>query len=374
MNSRGAVGPQRYAPLDDQLQRRIQAFLDAAPRKTVEATGDYAVASSLGSIRKINEDSILIVRARYGQSPGRDFDLAIVCDGLGGMKDGRAASQLAISTFVARVLRTPRAAPNERLVGAVTAANAAVFRSLGGSGGTTLSCILTERLGGAIVHVGDSRVYGVASAGGLQQLTRDDTLDGALNRQRGDEAASNRLLQFVGIGDDLYAHVIPVNFSEFESFIVTSDGAHGAPTSVLQRVVRSASGHSDIAKRLMVLADLLGGVDNASAAIVPVRPSDAPSTTGINISLLSVGGELQVWIPAHSSEFVEAPGPRTAGVEEVKPVQSDPLRPATQPRRASKPRAKKKTAKGKTAPLPDQLPLDEPPPPIVVEFPKAQDN
>ncbi len=147
--------------MDDQLSNRISRFLaNRTSSRASERLGDYVVASSVGSVREENQDATLIVKARYhADAAERDFDLAVVCDGLGGMKQGAEASVLGLSAFAARLIRSSRASVEDRLLAGLREANAEIFKILRGSGGTTLSAVLNSHSGkSTICHVGDSRI------------------------------------------------------------------------------------------------------------------------------------------------------------------------------------------------------------------------
>ncbi len=116
--------------LDDLLTNRIKKFLrDKAAARASESFGDYALATSVGLVREQNQDAALIVRARYASGPERDFDLAIVCDGLGGMRHGADASALGLSVFVSTVARFSRAPAEERVFNGISNANSEVYNS-----------------------------------------------------------------------------------------------------------------------------------------------------------------------------------------------------------------------------------------------------
>lgn len=121
---------------DDALQKRLAKFLGAtlAPAST-NSLGDFCVATNIGAVRKQNQDRALLVFATYSETPERNFTLAVVCDGVGGMSQGDDAAIIAVSTFVSRVLRLSRTPVNERLHSAAMAANDAVYGSFRGKGG-----------------------------------------------------------------------------------------------------------------------------------------------------------------------------------------------------------------------------------------------
>ncbi len=287
--------------MDDQLRSRIHRFLAGATgARANEMHGTYAVATTVGLVRAQNQDAALIVRARYGASPARDFDLAIVCDGLGGMKQGREAAVLGLSAFVARLLRTARVPLADRAKAAMMHANEEIHHLLRGAGGTTMSAVITVRSGPAvIVHAGDSRVYGLGGKDELEQLTVDDTLDALRNKHYGDSAdRDSRILQFVGMGEDLEPHVLQMP-ENVRGYLLTSDGAHDLPVYLMARAAACAKQPSDLPRRLIQISELLGGLDNATVAFVPVRPSaqEVGSTDGLDLSIISPFGSLNAWIP-----------------------------------------------------------------------------
>lgn len=364
--------------MEDQLRTRISRFLQRRSLvRSHEYAGDYAVATTVGLVRERNEDAVLIVKARYHHGAAeRDFDLAVVCDGLGGMKQGAEAARIGLSAFTTKVIRTSRASPEDRAVLAIGEANSDVFKELRGGGGTTLSAVFNSRSSGAVIcHVGDSRVYSIGKSQ-LRQLTHDDTIGAALNKKDSSshEPRDTRLLQFVGMGDDLEVQVFRPNVADTVSYLLTSDGAHDMPHGVLQRVVQFSRQPSDLAGRLLHLSEILGGLDNASVATIPVSMEldvDRPAE-GLDLTLLAPWGQLDVWIPQLSDERRMQPvdkAPQTSAVE--KPVAAPEGGEAPDVRAASKKSQKakrpKRNSRKKKAASDDELPLSES---LEIEFPE----
>ena len=260
------------ARLIERIQNRLARALEAqGAGKAVRTHSGAAIGSSIGLVRKRNEDCCLVARATYEHGGRANFTIAIVCDGLGGMSQGREAATLAASSFTAHLFCGTANGWNERLVQAITHVNAEVYRRLRGDGGTTLSAVVSSNDGAMFCHVGDSRIYGVLSDRTLEQLTRDDTINALLKRQEGEAEAAkdSRLLQFVGMGDEMEAQIAAVP-GYCRSVLLTSDGAHDVTHSVFQRVVGAAAGGSDLIRKLLMLADMTGGRDNASAILLPI--------------------------------------------------------------------------------------------------------
>lgn len=145
--------------------------------------------SHRGLVRRGNEDACAVCA---------EAGAFVVCDGMGGAAAGEVASQLAAETFLSHLRSTngtghensngngshDAITPQERLCGAVFAANQAVYqhsrqsRKFAGMG-TTLVAMLAPVAETAasvwLVHVGDSRCYRLRF-GHLQQLTHDHSL------------------------------------------------------------------------------------------------------------------------------------------------------------------------------------------------------
>lgn len=256
----------------ERIQNRLARALEAqGSGKVIRTHSGAAIGSSVGLVRKRNEDCCLVARASYAHGGRANFTIAMVCDGIGGMSQGREAAILAASAFTANLFCAPAIGCEERLSQAIAYANAQVYRRLHGDGGTTLSAVISSHDGAMFCHVGDSRIYGVMPDRALEQLSRDDTINALLKRQEGEAEApkDSRLLQFVGMGDEMEAQIAAVP-GHCRSVLLTSDGAHDVPHSIFQQVVSAAAGGSDLIRKLLTLADMTGGRDNASAILLSI--------------------------------------------------------------------------------------------------------
>ena len=147
---------------------------------------DYAATTHVGRVRKVNEDSLLILP---------DENLFVVADGMGGHGAGDVASSLAVGaiervftstaqrkgvgTWLARVASGDDV-HSVRLVGAIKSAHSGILKEikarpqLMGMGTTVVSCYFADgRL--YIAHVGDSRCYCLRGEE-FHLLTRDHSL------------------------------------------------------------------------------------------------------------------------------------------------------------------------------------------------------
>jgi serine/threonine protein phosphatase PrpC len=124
----------------------------------------YGAATSVGQVRKVNEDSFLV-----------NPPLFAVADGMGGHGSGDLASSLAIEAVQAAARLRPLS--EDGVLAALDGANRAIVTYEGARGmGTTITGLaLVETPGGdrlMVFNIGDSRVYRL-SVGDLVQVTID---------------------------------------------------------------------------------------------------------------------------------------------------------------------------------------------------------
>lgn len=375
--------------LIERIQSRLARALEVqGSAKAIRTHSGTALGSSVGMVRKRNEDCCLVARASYATGGPANFTMAVVCDGLGGMSHGREAAVIAASAFTAYLFCGPTIDLSDRLLRAAAFANTQIYERLRGDGGTTLSAVVYFNHHGAMLcHIGDSRIYGVSPDRALHQLSRDDTMNALLHRRESeaDVPKDSRLLQFVGMGDEMDAQIAPVP-PNCRSVLVTSDGAHDVPLSVLQRVVSAAAGGSDLIRKLLTLSDMLGGRDNASAILLPIGgEADFFNEIGENelLAILPtdtihfVGSEVSEWSgrtrnqssdnPREEqfkrSEDVrskeEGPRPESGGAKSsVQKVKGRPAKQRKTRRRSARPNVE----------TPDRLPLDEPGNEVDIQF------
>lgn len=379
--------PDNLSPaLQEPIAARIFALLQDQQRRAIEGAGVYCVGSAKGFVRQANEDVGLIARWRVGGMPDRDLDVGIVCDGMGGMRQGRLAAQLAASVFVGAMFRQARQVPLRiRAERALITAQNAVYQRLRAEGGTTLTAVCLEGSRACLTHVGDSRAYEVDENGQLMQLTRDDTLGAALNRAHEDRFDLNRLIQFVGMqtGEDggFEPQIVDLQPKITRTgFLLTSDGAHGAGKDVLQRVASHMQSPLDLVRKVLLVADAFGGQDNATAAFLPHMSEHGSQSPGVSLSLTAPNGEAQVWFsagfadvapaaaPAKAEEAVPSPATRPA-----EPARDAAKRHTDRPKPETKPKPKKKAAK-KSAQKDPALPLEDAPTKATVHFPGEDDE
>ncbi len=231
-------------------------------------------ASDTGRVRSNNQDHYL---AR------EDVGLWAVADGMGGHRGGEIASAVACEAIDQRYASHTV----DGLVGAVEAANAAVYRrgsgdpDLAGMGTTIVAIALVDDGRGepvlAIANVGDSRAYRLAGLE-LEQLTADHSLVADLVREGSlspEEAAvhpqRNILTRVLGVYDDVPVDHVTVVPHNGDRYVLCSDGLFNeVPEPAIASVLRRLADPADAAHELVRLANEGGGRDNVTVVVVDV--------------------------------------------------------------------------------------------------------
>lgn len=321
--------------LRDSLQHRLSRLFQDVTRSRANA-GDpvMAVASTTGPHRDDNQDRVAVAVLRFPQDERPKMQIAILCDGMGGLIDGAAAASEAMGAFIS-VIALFEGTLEQAVQRGVHAANRAVHKRLHGEGGTTLTAVVSTSREAWCAHVGDSRLYSYGTDG-LRLLTQDDTIQGAVQAHGGggnEDVLDNRLLQFVGIGDGLTPHIQKLHRQNDYFWILTSDGAHGLGRKVLESLLESSQNADDVVRRMIFVADALNVRDNASiAAIKQINLMDrTDESDGTTLLISSPFRSLEVWLSGtfeDENQSGSRPGDyRVQPVEEVTaispPVQSE---------------------------------------------------
>ena len=170
--------------------------------------------------------------------------LAVVCDGMGGLKDGDKVSQAAVSAMVNGFLELS-GAPTQVLLALLGRANRAVNQLLGPAGqrksGTTMVAGILKNEEFHYLSVGDSRIC-LYRSGELYQLNREHVYVNELSTRAVNdlltfqEAWSNSqgagLTSFLGMGDLKYVDIpaAPQKVRRGDKLILMSDGVYNALT------------------------------------------------------------------------------------------------------------------------------------------------
>ena len=308
------------------------------PNGTGRAIPPIAWASTRGLVRHENQDRVLVARSPTG------LVIAVVADGMGGMREGSRAAALSTAAVAARCMVSQSSAPEAMLADALNFANEQVFKALHGNGGAALAVVSSSTAGRYIAHVGDARVYQLESDSHLSQLTVDDTVAAQLEclgrSSKPPGHPDSRLLQFVGLGAGLEPHVRGVPTGG-RALLMTTDGIYGIPSPVLEWVVKDAGGLQSLTERLMVLSEWSGGHDNATAVAFSLG----------NESTQEPPEQFDFWIPGKHLVLVSTPGPIVSGPKGDSSVQHQP---------SSSIRKNRRKKSRRTRRLADAVPKKEP--------------
>ncbi len=245
----------------------------------------FSVAEDVGRHRDSNEDTHLVDPAHA---------LFAVADGMGGHAAGEVASRLAIEE-VRKSIASPRSQnameayvrqPDlgtrrqvlMRMRRAVEHANERVrdeakIKPECAGMGTTLDVVWLARDHAFVGHAGDGRIY-LARPSTVLQLTQDhaevDSLKATGVLSAHNKLRASRLLNAVGISDDVQVDTLFVDLSRGDRLLICSDGVHGqidteAELSDLLRI-----GNAEHAARMLIGRAAQRGRDNATALVIDI--------------------------------------------------------------------------------------------------------
>lgn len=231
--------------------------------------------------RERQEDSFAIVNAADLELQETRGLLALVADGMGGMEDGKAASQWAAECMVRLFQeRTEEDLPNW-FYQSVHAVSDSVFQSFGGRSGSTLVAVHIRE---GLLHwlsVGDSGIY-LMRSGGVFQLNREHTCLNRLllqelerepiDRQRAlSDPDAPRLTSFVGIDrlTEVDLNLRPLELRRGDALLLCSDGVGGVltPPELLECMSLSPEEGCALLEQ-MVLEKGVAGQDNYTGVLI----------------------------------------------------------------------------------------------------------
>ncbi|MBN1318202.1 MAG: serine/threonine-protein phosphatase, partial [Anaerolineales bacterium] len=230
-------------------------------QKRDAAIVDIGYSSHVGSVRKRNEDSALVLTTTsLGESALPAFGLFIIADGMGGHSDGQKASQLAARIVAQQVMnkiypaylnvenREPSQPVQDILGDALQKANWQVYEANSESGTTCTSILLVgNRLYAA--HVGDSRAYLIRENDEqVELLTVDHSFVQRLQDAGQITAAEasvhpqrNILYRAIGQGEKLDIDTFSRSLVESCTLLMCSDGLWGlVPSDIIRKIALAA--------------------------------------------------------------------------------------------------------------------------------------
>lgn len=197
-----------------------------------------AVHTDIGIAKKVNQDSFTLKIAR---SAKHNIAFAVLCDGMGGLKNGELASAFVVNAFskwFEEVLPTYIDGKVDFEIIKKQWNELATLQcekimkygnSRGISLGTTLSAILFVDNRYIIIHIGDTRIYKISDK--IEQITTDHTFvanEVAHNRMTLDQAKTdtrkNILLQCIGASSKIECEFKTGTVNENEEVLLCCDG------------------------------------------------------------------------------------------------------------------------------------------------------
>lgn len=254
------------------------------PRPQRRRLLSYQVANLQGiGARARQEDSFAIANAFDVTEIKKKGLLFVVCDGMGGMKDGKLASETAIASIRNSFAAMDRSRDlAQQLRESVYLAADEVFRCLAGDGGSTIvaGIIFQEQL--YYASVGDSFFY-LKRGDGLYRLNREHNLcnelylesirSGTMDPREGEESPEAvALTQFLGMNgmSDVDCSVRPFPLQQGDVLLACSDGVGGV---LDEEEVKMALNTDDVQAMCMrleqgIVAHARKNQDNYTALVV----------------------------------------------------------------------------------------------------------
>jgi len=239
----------------------------------------FRYVTDIGLKRSENQD---IVKCEYIGSNV----LAIVCDGMGGERSGKYASELAITEVYDHFVEgyTEEMTEDEirkLLIASISAANSIVYAKsrldyTHHGMGTTCTAAFITKSNVYIANVGDSRAYIIGKTG-LWQITEDHNLASYLFRQGKiteqellTHPQKNMLIRAIGVDKTVKTDIFVLDIEKDEkvNLLLCSDGLSGyCLDSEIYEVIKNTN-FEKTAGELINLANSKGGWDNITVALI----------------------------------------------------------------------------------------------------------
>ncbi|BAQ57037.1 protein phosphatase [Lactobacillus acetotolerans] len=245
---------------------------------------ETAFASSIGRIRKSNQDFVQVFKNKSGVT------LAIVCDGMGGHQGGDVASAMAVShlghnfkntdfsdsKIAHKWLEVQLNSENETIL-----KTADRFPDLNGMGTTIVLTIVFDTTA-LIAHLGDSRAYSYAD-GKFTQLVEDHSLVNELvkmgqitKEQAKHHPQKNIITQALGVSSTIDPEFREIKLHDDDIIMLCTDGLTNSLTDpqIQQILATKDLSLKDRCNKLINEANRLGGGDNITVCLVSSKGDD----------------------------------------------------------------------------------------------------
>src|SRR5579875_1251693 len=236
-----------------------------------------AGGSRRGPLHAQNEDAFRLAESVDPAARATHGDLYIVCDGVGGHRQGAVASTLAVDAVAQAYFAAPPGDPAANLAAAIAVANREVHRSgeaereNAGMATTVVAAAVLERKI-VVANVGDSRAYLIRD-GAIEQLSRDhslvqDQVESGMITPAEARASPRRNIITRALGlagtveTDLSARPRPAPRARL---LLCTDGVHGVLDEIAGRMMPAAA-----VRAILDLVEERRGSDDASLIVVAI--------------------------------------------------------------------------------------------------------
>jgi len=239
----------------------------------------FAALTHVGSVRALNEDSLLALPPLYA-----------VADGLGGHQSGEIASALAIDALRDHAPKRPDPVALAR---AVQSANQAVIngiaKGVGREGmGTTMTAVMLEPGRAVFAQVGDSRAYLLRNRS-LSQVTEDHSVVGEMLRSGHITVEEARrhpqravITRALGSDPNLNVDTFDITILRGDRLLLCSDGLTTmVDDAQIQAILAGSLDPNHAAEKLIQAALDAGGVDNISVIVVDVSEQQGANAAAL---------------------------------------------------------------------------------------------
>lgn len=248
-------------------------------KKSARKTVAFAALTHVGSVRALNEDSLLALPPLYA-----------IADGLGGHSAGEIASALAVESLRDHAPKVP---DGLALARAVQTANQAVIsaiqKGIGREGmGTTMTAVMVDGGRAVFAQVGDSRAYLLRNRS-LSQVTEDHSVVGELMRSGHITAEEARvhprravITRALGSDPNLNVDTFDVTVLRGDRLLLCSDGLTTMVDDAhIQEILTNSLDPNHAAEKLVQAALDAGGVDNISVIVIDVSEAQGANAAAL---------------------------------------------------------------------------------------------
>ena len=233
-----------------------------------------------GRVRPSNQDAFIC---------GRLSDtalFAVVCDGMGGANGGNVASAIAARVMAERIVENFRdnmtmESVHNILESAVSVANAEIFDAalddptLRGMGTTVVAAVVVgDQV--CIAHVGDSRAYVLNRPDrSIKQVTTDHSVvqemvqSGKLTQAEAKyHPRKHFITRALGVEETVECDFTQFPYPDKGMLLICTDGLTNMVDADEINIIAYSSGKEEIADRLIAAANMSGGSDNITVAVI----------------------------------------------------------------------------------------------------------